>query len=319
MCGCGSNDGGCGGHAAPAGQPAPRPVQEFAPASAGASPEVAAAADPAAGAGAPRLIASSEQEWPRLRINGLAIAPEAIGQEIQYHPAASREEALYQACRALVVRELLLQRVQALGLMAAPQPGESEEEAAIARLLQDEVVVPVPSEDDVRRYYEGRRERFVTPPLLAARHILLAAAPDDIEARSTQRDAALALVARLQQGADFAALAAEASACPSREQGGALGQLSPGQTVPEFERQLFRLPVGLAAQPLESRYGFHVVEVQQRLEGQALPYEAVRDRIARELGERAWQRGVAQYLQLLVGQADIEGMDLAGANTPLVQ
>lgn len=316
MCGCGSSDGGCGSHASPA----PLPGSSVAPAgAAGVQQVVPAAADPAAAASAPRLIASSEQEWPPLRVNGLAIAPEAIAQEIQYHPAANREDALYGACRALVLRALLQQRVLDLGITATPAAGESQEEAAIQALLAREVIVPAIGEEDLRRVFEANRERYTTAPLVAARHILLPAAPDDPEERSRQRDEALAVVARLQQGGDFAELARVRSACPSKEQGGALGQVSRGQTVPEFERQLFRLPVGLAAQPLESRYGFHVVELQQRIEGEQLPFEAVAGAIRDDLAQRAWQKAVAHYLQALVGEADIEGIALDGANSPLLQ
>ena len=117
----------------------------------------------------------------------------------------------------------------------------------------------------------------------------------------------------------FTELALAHSACPSKEQGGALGQLSKGQTVPEFERQLFRQPQGLVSQPLESRYGFHVVYVDQRIEGLQLPYEAVAQDIRRELYQRVWQKSVAQYLQTLVGAADIQGIQLAGADSPLLQ
>lgn len=316
MCGCGSSDGGCGSHATPA----PAPAMSDAPAgAAGVQRVVPAAADPAADAGAPRLIASSEQEWPRLRVNGMAIAPEAIAQEIQYHPAQTREEALYDACRALVLRELLQQRILALGVTATPAAGESQEEAAIQALIAREVTLPAIAEADLRRVYEASRERFMTAPLVAARHILLPAAPDDPEARSRQRDEALAVIARLQQGAAFADLARTHSVCPSREQGGALGQVSRGQTVPEFERQLFRLPVGLAAQPLESRYGFHVVELQHRVEGEQLPFEAVAGAIREDLSQRAWQKAVAHYLQALAGEADIEGIALEGAGSPLLQ
>lgn len=316
MCGCGSTDGGCGSHA----MPALAPALDVAPAgAAGVQQVVPAAADPAADAGAPRLIASSEQEWPRLRVNNMPIAPEAIAQEIQYHPAQSREEALYDACRALVLRELLQQRILAQGITATPAAGESQEEAAIQALIAREVTLPAIEEADLRRVYEANRERFMTAPLVAARHILLAAAPDDPEERSRQRDEALAVIARLQQGAAFSELARTHSVCPSREQGGALGQVSRGQTVPEFERQLFRLPVGLAGQPLESRYGFHVVELQQRIEGQPLPFEAVAGTLREDLAQRAWQKAVAHYLQALVGEADIEGIALDGADSPLLQ
>ena len=109
------------------------------------------------------------------------------------------------------------------------------------------------------------------------------------------------------------------SGCPSREQGGDLGQLSLGQTVPEFERQLLRLPLGLAGQPVESRYGFHIVEVQQRVEGRQLPFSAVRESIREELDGRVWNKAVVQYLETLVGQARIEGIALRAATSPLLQ
>ncbi len=155
--------------------------------------------------------------------------------------------------------------------------------------------------------------RIVSAPLLAARHILLDCAPDDIEERISKREQAEALLVQLQADPQrFTELALAHSACPSKEQGGALGQLSKGQTVPEFERQLFRQQQGLVSQPLESRYGFHVVFVDQRIEGLQLPYEAVAQDIRRELYQRVWQKSVAQYLQTLVGAADIQGIQLKG-------
>lgn len=95
--------------------------------------------------------------------------------------------------------------------------------------------------------------------------------------------------------------------------------LSKGQTVPEFERQLFKLPAGLARQPIESRYGWHVVSIDQRLEGKVLPYEIVAGSIRSLLEQGVWQKAVAQYLQTLIGAADIVGIQLQGADSPLLQ
>ena len=299
-CGCGGSEsgGGCGGHAH-----AEPVVQQL--------PETAAPVE---------LIASSDQEWPRIKVNGVLIAPEAMAQEIQYHPAPSRDDALYLACQALVIRELLGQRSAELGIQVTPAAGESAEEAATRELVQREVPVPQADEHTCRQYYERNRARFASAPLVMARHILLACPPEDAEARSTCREQADALLAELsREPGRFAALARAHSACPSKEQGGALGQISKGQTVPEFERQLLRLPVGLAAQPLESRYGFHLVEVEQRIEGRQLPYQAVAEAIRAELDQGVWQVAVAQYLRYLVGAADIQGIHLEGAETPLLQ
>ena len=323
-CGCGGTNGGSGGCGGD--KPLANPLLETELAH--ELPQAAASAvvefDPAPAApGAdaePLLIASSEQDWPRIRVNGVLIEPEAMALELQYHPAAEQSEAMFLAAQALVIRELLQQRCSELSVQVEAGIGESQEEAAIRSLIELEVPVPEADESVCEHFYASNLPRFVSAPLLAARHILLECAPDDIEARISKREQADALLVQLQADPQrFTELALAHSACPSKEQGGALGQLSKGQTVPEFERQLFRQPQGLVSQPLESRYGFHVVYVDQRIEGVQLPYDAVAQDIRRELYQRVWQKAVAQYLQTLVGAADIQGIQLAGADSPLVQ
>lgn len=323
-CGCGGTNGGSGGCGGD--KPLANPLLETELAH--ELPQATASAvvefDPAPAApGAdaePLLIASSEQDWPRIRVNGVLIEPEAMALELQYHPAAEQSEAMFLAAQALVIRELLQQRCSELSVQVEAGIGESQEEAAIRSLIELEVPVPEADESVCEHFYASNLPRFVSAPLLAARHILLECAPDDIEARISKREQADALLVQLQADPQrFTELALAHSACPSKEQGGALGQLSKGQTVPEFERQLFRQSQGLVSQPLESRYGFHVVYVDQRIEGLQLPYEAVAQDIRRELYQRVWQKSVAQYLQTLVGAADIQGIQLAGADSPLLQ
>ncbi|BBH33135.1 peptidylprolyl isomerase [Pseudomonas sp. St290] len=318
-CGCGGGgggSGGCGSSAkaaaviAPVVDTEPAGTVQFEPAQAG----------PVAEDQAPQLIASSEQEWPIISVNGVSITPQAMAQELQYHPADSREEAVYQAARALVIRELLQQRIAELGLALQVGAGENEEEAATRLLLEREVQVPQCDEATCLRYYESNRARFHSAPLLAVRHILLECAPDDAEARSLAHVQAELLLERLDQfPGSFAELALKYSACPSKKQGGSLGQISKGQTVPELERQLFTLPAGLASKPLESRYGWHVISIDQRIDGQPLPYEAVATAIRTQLQQGVWQRALVQYLQTLIGAADIRGIHLQGADSPLVQ
>lgn len=268
----------------------------------------------------PQLIASSEQEWPIVSVNGVQIAPEAMAQELQYHPAESREEAVFLATRALVIRELLQQRIRELGVLLEVGAGENEEEAATRLLLEREVKVPDCDEATCVRYFDSNRGRFHSAPLLAVRHILLECAPDDAEARHVAHSQAEVLLLSLQESpASFADLALKYSACPSKAQGGSLGQVSKGQTVPELERQLFTLAPGLASKPLESRYGWHVICVDQRIEGQPLPYEAVATAIRTQLQQGVWQKALVQYLQTLIGAADVRGIALQGADSPLVQ
>ena len=113
----------------------------------------------------------------------------------------------------------------------------------------------------------------------------------------------------------FAALARAYSRCPSAAQGGNLGQITRGQTTPEFEQALLALKPGeLCAEPVATRYGFHVIRLDRKHEGRTLPYEAVAGRIADYLRESVRRRADAQYIARLVTAARIEGIELAGAD-----
>ena len=118
----------------------------------------------------------------------------------------------------------------------------------------------------------------------------------------------------------FAALARELSNCPSGQQDGNLGQIARGDTVPEFERALFRLgQTGILRELVKTRHGFHIVAIDRRIHGDVLPYEVVRDRIAERLKANVEERALRQYVSFLAGQAEVRGADLDAAPTPLVQ
>lgn len=244
-----------------------------------------------------------------VRINGVEISDAAVYAEMQYHPAPTAAEAQHQAAEALALRELLLQEARRRGL------GEGAE--AIDALLAAEVPVVEPGEAEVRAYFEAHRDRFRSTDLVEAEHILIAAPPDDEEARAEARRKAERLLEQIQADpARFAALAREHSDCPSKANDGNLGQITRGATVPEFETFLFSLDEGeLCPVPVPSRYGVHIIRMRHRAKGEALPFEHVRGTILDYLAERAWRRDLGRFIAGLVEQADIEGVDLAGAAT----
>jgi len=69
---------------------------------------------------------------------------------------------------------------------------------------------------------------------------------------------------QIADGADFAELAKQHSACPSGRDGGALGTFSPGQMVKEFDDVVFSAPVGVVQGPVKTQFGYHLVEVTHR-------------------------------------------------------
>jgi peptidyl-prolyl cis-trans isomerase C len=216
-------------------------------------------------------------------------------------------------------RELLRQRAVGLGLIEATARDDDQIGAAIENLLAREVATPEPTEAECRRYYEQNLSAFASGDIVHARHILFQVTPRvnilDVRARAEKTLATL-----LHEPDRFAALATELSNCPSGQQGGNLGQISRGDTVPEFERALFRLgPSGILRELVKTRYGFHIVAVDQRIPGRTLPFEMAREHVATHLRATVEVRALRQYVSVLAGQADIEGVDLAASISPLVQ
>ncbi len=89
----------------------------------------------------------------------------------------------------------------------------------------------------------------------AARHILVETEADCLDLKQ-----------QIADGADFEELAKANSKCPSGEQGGALGTFGPGQMVKEFDEVVFSAPIGEVQGPVETQFGFHLVEVTHRVD-----------------------------------------------------
>ncbi|MBZ0146498.1 MAG: peptidylprolyl isomerase [Pseudorhodoplanes sp.] len=253
-------------------------------------------------------------------VNGVAIPRDRIAREIQNHPSGSPIKAWGAAAQSLVVRELLLQEARRLGVKAVPLDDgegrrETEDEAAIRALIDRQVVTPAPDTETCRRYYEQNRRRFRSADIYEAAHILLPATTSDPQAYARARETAVAMIAQLQDKPElFSDLVRTHSACPSRAQGGHLGQISSGQTTPEFEQALAALaPGALTSAPVATRYGFHIIRLDRGIEGRELPFEIVADRIADYLTDNVRRRATAQYIARLVSRSVITGLDMPGA------
>jgi len=248
-----------------------------------------------------------------ISVNGVAIEQDAIGREMQHHPGQSRDDAERQAATALVVRELLVQRARQREIAGA---GEDDR---IAHLIEQEVRIPEPTDEEMARYYRRNTLRFMTSPLYEAAHIFFPARANDETARAEANVKAKAVIAYLEQSPRrFGELAKAHSACSSKEQGGLLGQVTKGDTNPELERAMATMEPG-SIRIVESRHGFHVLRLDRRAAAKQLPFEQARSWIENRLRTASKRRAVAQYLQLLTASATIEGIDLAGADSPLVQ
>jgi peptidyl-prolyl cis-trans isomerase C len=246
-----------------------------------------------------------------IAVNGVEIDDRQIELELPHHRQAANP--LKQSVHEVVLRTVLLQEADRIGIAGA------DDDARIEALLTQEVSVPQADDAACLTYYRNHPQRFTRGAMVEARHILFqvtSTVPLDLV-----RDTAENVLAALQAAPErFGELAAQYSNCPSGAVGGSLGQLNRGDCVPEFDDVLFRLGAGeLAARPVETRFGLHIVQVLRRIDGSLLPFETVKSQIGAWLATAALQRGIHQYLQILVGRARIDGITLEGSASPLVQ
>lgn len=254
---------------------------------------------------------------PAIRLNGVTLLPHMIAAEAQHHPARTPAATFEAAARALIIRTLLLEEAARLGLEAAPEliaegKRETAEEARIRQLLEHRIPIGEASEAACRAYYDRHVEQFRSPELMEASHILFAVDPRNADAPAKAQAAAQSALAELSRHPDlFESVARERSDCSSKSGGGRLGQLAPGDTVPEFEAALSSLAPGeIAAAPVQTRFGFHILRLDARIAGKPLPFSYVQDKIAAFLGERQWRQDVALFISRLAEAAQIEGVDM---------
>ncbi len=249
--------------------------------------------------------------------NGVQIPESLIAQEAQNHPAATAGESRAAAAHALAVRALLLDRAAELGLVADPESDErgreeTPEEALVRAVLAEEVDPSTPSDAECRRVYDASPDRFHTPVLYEASHILFAVEGEGGTALESARLSAQSILGLLaEEPGRFAALAAAHSACPSGGVGGSLGQLGPGDLAPEVERAFSALLAGqISDEPVRSRFGWHILRLDRRIDGRRLPFEQVCDRIRMHLESRAWVAAAVQYVSDLAADARSRGVAL---------
>ncbi len=270
------------------------------------------------GCGSGHCACAGEVQPQLASINGIAL--HQAGEVVD--AATLRERAYTELLRQQAVKAGLLPRHAGL---VAPEL-DDEQRQVIESLLDAAVVSPDPGETECRRYYEANKSRFIVGQALHVRHILFAVTPGvNVHALSQRAESALLELSRKQvPEGRFEQLAAELSNCPSSAQGGDLGWVTPEDCAPELANELFfqtdsRWGMGVHPRLVHTRFGLHIIEVLGRKKGQLPEFSELGEQIAARLRLQSRATALRQYMQLLVGQAQVEGVDLEGADSPLVQ
>jgi len=143
----------------------------------------------------------------------------------------------------------------------------------------------------IRKAYDTRRSEFNQPEQVRARHILIKAPEGDTKARAAARKRILAIRKKIVDGADFGDVARQESEDSSKTKGGELGFFPRGRMVKPFEDVAFGLEPGVLSGVVETRYGFHLIQVEEKRPAQVVPFEEASERLARELArEDVWRK-----------------------------
>ncbi|WP_028453606.1 peptidylprolyl isomerase [Chitinilyticum aquatile] len=234
-----------------------------------------------------------------ITVNGTAITAAMIEEEIAHHQdAADPRDA---ATQNLIVRELLLQRANELGVPAG------EDDQRIGQLFDQELSITPADEAACREFYDHNPESFKRGEQVEASHILFT--PEEGLAGSLVRAKAEGVLEELKLNPHrFGELAREHSACPSGRQGGDLGAFGRGQMVPEFEQAAFSLGDNELYDGLvETQFGLHIIRSGKKSTGEAVSFDEAKERIGQFLNSMASQRAVHEYISGLFAKADIQG------------
>jgi len=176
------------------------------------------------------------------------------------------------------------------------------------------------TQQELQDYYEKQREQYRVPEQVNVRHILvktpLPGADGKIDPKAVEAAQAKAqdVLKQVKAGGNFAELAKKYSDDPgSAKEGGALGWIGRGRTVPEFEKAAFSLPKGGTSDLVKSSYGFHIIHVEDKQDAHLKPLDEVKAQIEPLLKQQKAAQAAQSEADKLLAQVRSNGSDLEKA------
>jgi peptidyl-prolyl cis-trans isomerase C len=229
-----------------------------------------------------------------IKASDVAIAEEDIGANLQQIPPESRREYLtsYLTDMTLVAKAAEGRKL-ADGDEFKQRLGYYRSKILMDLLLQAEAKAAV-SESAMHQLYDEASKQMTGQQEVRARHILV----------KTEEEAK-AIIAELKSGADFAELAKKKSTDPGASEGGDLGYFPKDEMVPEFADAAFKLEKGQISEPVHTRFGWHVIKVEDKRDRQVPAFDQVKDQLATHLVRKAQ----AELITKLRADAKVERVE----------
>ena len=227
--------------------------------------------------GSTLLGAEKQSDLVLAMVNGVPITKSQFEPLADQYLQKSKKDAIdkedkLQILRGLITRQLILQQKEANDMRKderiVKQVKEFEDKLVVGAFLTKYVGKHLTVNNaEIKEYYQQNLNKFGSPPKVKARHILL-----------RNRKEAEQVKEKLRKGEDFGELAKEYSIdLPMAREGGSMGTIEKGKTLPELEKALFILNVGETSDIVETRFGFHILTVDEIITTQYKPLEEVRE------------------------------------------
>jgi peptidyl-prolyl cis-trans isomerase D len=176
------------------------------------------------------------------------------------------------------------------------------------------------SQEDLQSYYDQHRDEYRVLDQVKVRHILIKTPlpepgqKEDAKAVSEARAKAEDILKQIKAGGDFAKLAEKYSDDPgTAKEGGELGWIGRGRTVPEFEKVAFSLPKGQTSDLVKSSYGFHIIQVEDKQDAHLKSFAEVKNEITEKVKQQKIEHATETAANSLLSAARMDGFDKAAA------
>lgn len=236
---------------------------------------------------------------------GRTLTSTQVLQELERLPGPSRSylsapERKRQFVENMVMNDLLYAEGAREGLDrdadVERQVNDLRKRLVVQRVMRKYQTPPTVTDEQVRAYYDQNQDLYSTTQV-RANHILV-----------KDEETAKQIYAELKANpGKFADLAKEKSTdTGSARRGGELGLFGQGRMVPEFERVAFRLKPNEISEPVKSQYGWHIITITERKEGEQKPFDQVKEQIRATLRNQGLQQQVQGHMDELRKAANLQ-------------
>lgn len=204
--------------------------------------------------------------------------------------------------------EELKKALAANGLTPETLKERMKEQMIYQKVLSAEVKEATPTDDEVQKYYNDNKAKMKQEEQVKASHILIAVkAADSADVKAKAKEKLQGIRKDIiDKKITFADAAKQNSDCPSKERGGDLGTFGKGQMVAEFDKVAFTLKPAEISDVFETKFGYHIVQVNEHQEAKDLTLDETRDQIRARLLMESLQKAQEAYLVKLKTDAKIE-------------